>query len=106
MVDVGAAFPSGGQASELVQKGEGLFDHPAHGLVVVPGTAAADQRSDSPLSQQSPVAVVVVAAVGDQNGGLASRSARPPAHGRDGLEQREKLGDVVAVAAGEQGRQR
>jgi hypothetical protein len=52
------------------------------------------------------VAVVVVAAVGDQNGGLASRLARSPAHGRDGLDQREKLGDVVAVAAGEDGRQR
>jgi len=50
--------------------------------------------------------IIVVATVSDQNVGLASRSARSAAHGRDGFDQWEELGDVVAVAAGEDGRER
>jgi hypothetical protein len=51
-VDVGAAFPAFGQAPELVQQGEGLLDDPPHGLVVVPGAAAADQWLNSSAAQQ------------------------------------------------------
>ena len=105
-MDVGAAFPTGGQASELVQQGEGLLDDPAHGLVVVPGATSADQWLNASMAQQVSVLVAVIAPVGDQNVGLASRSGRSPAHGRDGLDQREKFGDVVAVAAGQAGRER
>ena len=91
---------------ELVQQGEGLLDDPAHGLVVVPGATSADHWLNASMAQQVSVLVVVIAPVGDQNVGLASRSARSPAHGRDGLDQREKFGDVVAVTAGQAGRER
>lgn len=83
-----------------------MFDDPAHGLVVVAGAASADQRPDSTLSQVIPVEVVVIAAVGNQNLGLAARSPRPAAYRWDGPDQREKLGDVVAIAAGEDRGQR
>jgi hypothetical protein len=35
VVDVGAAFPAFGQAPELVEQGQSLFDDPAHRLVVI-----------------------------------------------------------------------
>ncbi|GAB2754791.1 hypothetical protein GCM10027174_32760 [Salinifilum aidingensis] len=50
--------------------------------------------------------VVVIAAVSDQNVGLVSRSPRSAADGRDGIDQRQELGDVVAVAACEDRRER
>lgn len=35
VVDVGATFPSFGEASELVRKGEGLFDDPGSRAAMV-----------------------------------------------------------------------
>jgi hypothetical protein len=49
---------------------------------------------------------VVVAAVGEQLPRLASWPAAPAADRRHGVEQRDELGDVVAVAAGEGDRRR
>src|SRR5919198_5058515 len=48
-----------------------------------------------------PVRLRVVAAVGYEDGGSASRPPALPAHGRNRLHQREQLGDVVAVRARE-----
>jgi hypothetical protein len=42
---------------------------------------------------------VVVAAVGTDAVGSTPRPADLPAHGRDLVDQRDQLGDVVAVAA-------
>lgn len=50
MVDVGAAFPTFGESSELVEQGQSLFDDPPHRLVVVPGATPADQRPDPALA--------------------------------------------------------
>jgi hypothetical protein len=44
---------------------------------------------------------VVVAAVGEQAVGSLPRPARAAAHGRHPIDQRDELGDVVAVAAGQ-----
>jgi hypothetical protein len=44
---------------------------------------------------------VVVAAVGEQHPGAAAGSAPPSADRRDGVDQRDQLSDVVAVAAGQ-----
>jgi hypothetical protein len=50
--------------------------------------------------------VVVVAAVAEQHAGSTARAA-PAAEDRwDGVDQRDQLADVVAVAAGEADRQR
>jgi hypothetical protein len=40
LVDVDATFPVFGETPELVEQSEGLFDDPAHRLVVVPGYRA------------------------------------------------------------------
>lgn len=55
VVEVGAAFPAGGQTAELMQQRQGLFDDPAHGLVDAPGATTADQWTDPSLAQQMPV---------------------------------------------------
>jgi hypothetical protein len=44
---------------------------------------------------------VVVAAVGDQGGGAPARAAHLAPDGRHGVHERQELGDVVAVAAGQ-----
>jgi hypothetical protein len=63
--------------------------------------AAGDDWFDAELPDEAPVLVVVVAAVGDQSARPTARSSGPPSDGRHSLEQLDKLGDVVAVAASE-----
>lgn len=71
------------------QQRQGVFDDPAHALVVVAGAAAADQGADAALTQAVSVAVVVVAAVGDQDLGFAAWSSHSTAHRWDGIHQRQ-----------------
>jgi hypothetical protein len=49
---------------------------------------------------------VVVAAIGGEPLGPAAWAADLAAHGRDALDQRDELGDIVAVAAGDRPGQR
>ena len=65
------------------------------------GLATGDLRLDPPRAQFAPVLVMVVTAISGDPFGLSSRSADLAAHGRHSLDQRHKLGDVVAVAAGD-----
>ena len=77
-VDVGAAFVAGAQPCEAVQPGEAAFNDPAH--LAQPGAvglaAPGDARGDAALAKPLPVAVVVVAAIGEQ---LSGPAAGPPA---------------------------
>ena len=102
-VDLGAAVVADEQPLEVVQPGEGALDDPAStteaGAVL--GLAAGDLRLDPSLPELAPVLVVVVAAVCGHPVGPAARAADLAAHGRDSLDQRDQLGDVVAVAARE-----
>lgn len=102
-MDVGAAFVAGAQPFEGVEPGEAAFDDPAvsaeAGAVCDP--AAGDAWSDTPGAQLSAVDVVVVAAVGVQLPRSTAWPAAAAADGRHRLDQRDELGDVVAVAAGE-----
>jgi hypothetical protein len=102
-VDVGAALIAGAQPLEGMQPGKAALDHPA--LFAEAGavrrTAAGDPRSDPASPQLTAVDVVVVAAVGEQLTRSAAGPAASPADRRHAVDQREQLGDVVAVAAGE-----
>ena len=104
-MNVGPALIADAQPLERVQPGEAALDHPA--LLAQPGAvghaAARDPRSDPAGAQLAAVDVVVIAAVGEQ---LPRTAARSPADRRDGIDQREQLGDVVAVAAGQADRER
>src|SRR5690606_16218670 len=66
VVDVGTAFPSDGQATELVEQGEGLFDDPASRGDLVAGSSSWDVAGDATLPQFLVDAGVVVALVRDQ----------------------------------------
>ena len=107
-MDLGAAVVADEQSLELVEPGEGALDDPAGvaeaGAVV--GLAAGDLGFDPALPELAAVLVVVVAAVGSKTIRPPARTADASADGWDALEQRDQLGDVVAVAAGERPGQR
>jgi hypothetical protein len=107
-VDLVAAVGADEEPTSVVEPGEGALDDPA--LLAEPGAvfclAASDDRLDPALPEQAAVLVVVVAAVGEQHLWSLPRPADAAAHSRHPVEQRLKLGDVVAVAAGERPGQR
>jgi len=82
-----------------VEPGEGAFDDPAVASEsgAVAGVTAGDQRFDAAAPDEATVFVVVVAAVGEHGVRSAAWPAGTAANRRDAVEQREQLGDVVAV---------
>ncbi len=68
--------------------------------------AAGDPRRDPARSELSAVAVVVVTAIGEQLPRSSAGAAAPAPNRRDGIDQRDQLGNVVAVAAGQAHRKR
>jgi hypothetical protein len=63
------------------------------------GRSASDDRLDPSLSELSTVAVVVVTPVADKLVGTAARSADDATYVRYAVDERDQLGDVVAIAA-------
>ena len=102
-MDLVAAVVADEQSFELVQPGEGALDDPADAAEpgAVLGLAAGDLGLDPSGAEFAPVLVVVVAAVGGDPLGSAARAADLAAHRRDAFDERDQLGDVVAVAAGD-----
>ena len=107
LVDVVAPFPADAQAAEAVQPGDrSLDDVPEDAQAGVVGLASfGDDRADASLPQQAPVPVVTVAAVGEQGVGPMPGPAHGPGNGRDLVDQRQQLRDVVAVPAGQRHRE-
>ncbi len=102
-MEVGASFVADPEPFELVQPGEGPIHHPTDFAQprAVGDSASGDHRLDAALPQRAAVLVEVVAPVGIQVPRLVARPSSPPPDRRDRVEQRQQLGDVVAVAAGE-----
>jgi hypothetical protein len=102
-VDVGSAVVADEQAFELVQPGEGALDDPAVAAEPGPvlGLATRDLGSDPAVTELAAAAGVVVAPVGADAGGASSRATHLAAHWRDAVDERDQLGAVVTVAAGE-----
>jgi hypothetical protein len=100
-VDLVAAVVADKQSLELVQPGEGAFDDPTEAAEpgAVLGLAAGNLRRDPALAEFAAVGGVVVTAVGGQALGAIARPADASAHRRHALDERDQLGDVVAVAA-------
>lgn len=107
-MDLGGAVVADEEASALVEPGEGAFDDPA--VMSEPGSvlglSAGDHGLDSAPTQLTAVAVVVVAAVGNDEVGTAAGSADATSHRRDQVEERDQLSDVVTVPTGQRPRQR
>lgn len=102
-MDLVAAVVADEQAFVVVQPGEGAFDDPADAAEAgaVLGLAAGDLRLDVARAEFAAVLVVVVAAISGDAVGPSARPADLAAHRRHALDQRDYLGDVVAVAAGD-----
>jgi hypothetical protein len=107
-VDVVADLPADAQSAEPVQQCKALLHHPAvhaqSGTVL--DAAPRDDRSYPQGPHLLAVLVVVVAAVGVERDRSLSGPSASAAYGRDGLNQGDELGDVVAVSAGQRYRQR
>jgi hypothetical protein len=101
-VDLVAAVVADEKSLVVVEPSEGALNDPPHpaesGAVL--GSAASDLRFDAAGTELAPILVVVVAAVGGDAVGPPARSADLAAYRRDALDERDELGDVVAVAAG------
>ena len=102
-MDVRAAVVADEQSFELVQPGEGAFDDPAvttkAGAVL--GVASCDLGFDAALAELAATARVVVSAIAGDSVGPPTRPADLAAHRRHAVDERDQLGAVVAVAAGE-----
>ena len=102
-MDVGAAVVTNEQSFVVVEPGEGALDDPTNAAEAgaVLGLATRDLRFDPTRAELTAVLVMVVAAVGDDPVGAAAWPTDLAAHRRDALDERDQLGDVVAVAAGD-----
>jgi hypothetical protein len=100
-VDLVAAVVANEQPLELVQPGKGALDDPSDAAKTgtVLGLTTGDLRSDPALAELAAMGGVVVAAVGGQAFRATARPADLATHGRHTVDQRDQLGDVVAVAA-------
>jgi len=100
-VDLVAAVVADEQPFVVVEPGEGALDDPAvvaeSGAVL--GLAASDLGFDPAGAELAAVLVVVVAAVGGDPVGPSAGSADLAADRWDTLDERDQLGDIVAVAA-------
>jgi hypothetical protein len=107
-VHVVADLPADPQTAEVVQEREGTLDDPSLSAQAgaVFGVAACDQWPDAEFAYRSPVLVVVVSAVREDHVGASAGRPHLPPHRRHGFQQRDELGDVVAVTAGERERER
>lgn len=107
-MDVVADLPADLQAAEPVQVGEGALDNPALGGEAGPVLSAAsgNHRFHAEFADEGAVLFVVVAAVTKHDVGAAPRPAAFAPYGRHRFEQRDEMGDVVAVVAGQGGGER
>ena len=102
-MDLGAAVVTNEQSFVVVEPGEGALDDPAIAAETgaVLGAPSRDHRLDPSRPKLPPVGIVVVTTVGDEPLGPSARaSAAAPDRG-NAVDERDQLGDVVAVAARE-----
>jgi len=107
-VNDGEVLESDAQSSKVVQPAERALDDPARlaEAAAVRLTPSGDLGGDAYRVQRASVLVVVVAAISLHESRFRQRSAAPSADGRDCFNQGEELGDVVAVGAREDHRER
>ena len=106
-MDVVAALVTDAEAPVLVEPGDGALDDPP--LVTEPGSVPGLRPAMFgliPMSCSVRGAAGVVAAVGEERVGSATGWAAFAANRWDRLDEREQLGDVVPVGAGDQAGER
>ncbi len=107
-MDKSKAFEADPQSSEVVKPRNGSLDDPA-GFAKAAAMRLAtsgDFGSDAGCVQRTAVFVVIVVPIALNDAGLRKRPAALAGNGRDRVNQRVKLCDIVAVGAGEDYRER
>jgi len=104
-VNCGVAFVADAQTAKVVQVRKAALNDPALGSQprAVPCPPAADDRCDPTGPQQAAVLVMVIASVREEAVGFLAGAAALAGDGpgMQVIEQRDQLGDVVAIAGGE-----
>jgi len=104
LVHVITGFPTHPKPAKTVQPCHRCLDHPPHrarpGAMLL--TTARDTPDDAPFTKPTTVEIMVIAPIRVQRSRLAPRSATLTTHRPDPVHQRQQLGDIVAVGAGEQ----
>lgn len=98
-MDVGAALVAHGEAPETLQPCDGALDYPPTDTEAAAmwGASAGEDRNDAARPQPVPVRLGVIAAVTLERIGFPAGSSAPPAHGRQRLDYRVEVRDVVDV---------
>ena len=107
-MDVIAPLVADAQAAVLVQPGDRALDDPS--LFAEPRAVLAvrprDHRLDATPSQFAAALARVIGTVAEELAWPATGPPAPTAHGWDRIDERDQLGDVVTVAAGQRGGER
>lgn len=106
-MDIGSSFVADTESSVLVEPCEGAFDDSAASAeaAAVFGVAFGEQTLDAEGFERVAMGLRIVSAVALHEFGSSAWAAALAAHGRDGLDQRQQLGDVVGVGARQGDRQ-
>jgi len=104
-VNVGATLKANAKTTKVAEPCVSTLDHPAEftKTTAVLGPALCDHRLDATFAKFPAVWFGVVAAIGVNDFGLLKRPATYAANRRNGIDERQKLGDIVAVRAGQDG---
>jgi hypothetical protein len=104
-VNVGATLNANAKTTKVVEPCVSTLDHPAKfaEATAVLGPALCDQRVDAAFAKFAAMWFGGVAAIGVNVFGFLKRPATYTANRRNGIDERQQLGDVVAVRAGEDG---
>jgi hypothetical protein len=96
------------QAAELVQPGDRSLDHPARRAqaAAMLGVAARQQRFDASGDQDFAMRLRIVSPIALCNARFLQRTASLAGNGRNRIDQRQKLRDVVSIGFGQNDTQR
>jgi hypothetical protein len=102
-VNVGATLKANGKTTKVVEPCVSTPDHPAKFVetTAVPGPALRDHRLDAAFAKFAAMWFGAVAAIGVNDFGILKRPATYTANRRNRIHERQQLGHVVAVCAGQ-----
>ncbi|KGC40874.1 hypothetical protein DO66_2664 [Burkholderia pseudomallei] len=107
-MNVSTAFETNTETTEGMQPGMRAFHDPAifAKAAAMFGTALGDHRLDTAIAQRTSMSLGVVSAIGVDHTRSVQRVAAQTANGRNRVDQRQQLRDVVDVRAGQDRRER
>lgn len=102
-MNVGPTLKAKAKTTEVVEPCVSTLDHPAKlaESTAVLGAAPCDHRLDAAFAKFLAMRFGVVTAISVDDFGLLKRSATCAANRRNGIDERQQLGDIVAVRAGQ-----